>query len=121
MRESNLLDIIHDVTHQIPEQLVVLPTDRNASHKRPWWRQGALPQSNPFGALGLAYCVHCKQEVDVDTEAHHEGTVYVWRQRCLRCGIQCNFGVYQNIPLLQTPALLNMSLEWVFEPGKDRR
>jgi hypothetical protein len=90
-------------------------------HKRPWWRQGALPQSNPFGALGLAYCIYCKQEVDVDTEAHHEGTLYVWRQRCLRCGRYCNFGMYQNVPLFNNTGLSHAALEWVFTPGKDRR
>ena len=46
-----LLDIIHDVIHQKAELLVVLPTDYHATHKRPWWRQWALPQSNPFGAF----------------------------------------------------------------------
>ena len=75
MNEPTLLSIIHNMKHQATEPLVVLPSDPLASHKRPWWRQGGLSQSNPFGALGLVYCVDCKQEVDVDTETHHEGTV----------------------------------------------
>lgn len=113
--------MLHKIDYDETGPLVVLPHDPRATHKRPWWRQGALPQSNPFGALGLSYCVFCKQEVDVDTEAHHEGTVYVWRQRCLRCGQKCNFGIYQNVPLINNTGLSSVALEWVFEPGKDRR
>jgi hypothetical protein len=112
---------VHELRQLAQEPHIMTPFDPRASHRRPWWRQGALPQSNPFGALGLAWCVHCKQEVDVDTEAHHEGTLYVWRQRCLRCGRYSNFGVYQNVPLGGNPGIPTMALERVFEPGKDRR
>lgn len=116
-----IYELLQAVQNSSNEPAIVSPSHPLAKHRRPWWRQGALPQSNPFGALGLAYCVHCKQETDVDTEAHHEGTLYVWRQRCLRCGKQCNFGIYHNVPLVVNTGVPKVALEWVFTPGQDRR
>lgn len=101
--------------------LVVLPSDPRAAHRRPWWRQGALENSTPFGTTGLGWCVHCRDETDADTEAHHSGTVYVYRQRCLRCGQVRHFGVYHNIPLLSTQPLPAGALVWCAAPGADRR
>lgn len=101
--------------------LVVLPSDPRAQHKRPWWRQGGLENSTPFATTGLGWCVHCQDETDADTEAHHSGTVYVYRQRCLRCGKVRHFGVYSHVPLLSQQPLPAVALTWCFAEGADRR
>jgi hypothetical protein len=76
--------------------------------------------SSPFSSFGLEWCPRCETEVDCDTEAHHEGTTYVYRRRCLRCGRVLKAGVFDNVPLLGQP-LPGVAVEWITEPGMDRR
>lgn len=76
----------------------------------------------PFGAgNGPEWCPRCRTEVDHETQAHHEGTSYGWKRWCLRCGKVLSFGVFENVPLLSGVALPAAALEWVMEPGRDRR
>lgn len=91
--------------------------------QRPWYMR-SYPRSgrNPFDSLGDDYCIRCKQVVDTDTEAHHEGTTYAYRRRCCRCGLVVNWGVYDNVAVLEGPTTgLVQAFEWTFEPGQDRR
>jgi hypothetical protein len=77
--------------------------------------------SSPFTTFGLEWCSRCRMEVDCDTRAHHEGTLYVYKRWCLRCGKVLKRGIYDNVPLLSSRPLPAAALEWTTEPGKDRR
>jgi len=88
--------------------------------KIPWYQTRTEVGGNPFASLGLDWCTHCKMEVDTDTEAHHQGDVYVYRRRCLRCGRWVKYGSYR-IPLVgKTRTMPPKVLVWIHEPGKDR-
>ena len=69
----------------------------------------------------LEYCTTCKDEVDTDTQARHQGTTYLWRRRCLRCGQVLARGIYHNVPILSAVPLPAGSAEWTTTPGVDRR
>ena len=96
------------------------------SRTRPWYMTG-VPRSgrNPFQHLGRDYCLHCKMDVDVDTEAHMQGTTYAYRVQCGRCGRFINWGWYNQVAVLSGPSspLLKPDIkacEWIFERGHDR-
>lgn len=89
--------------------------------KIPWYRGKTEVGGNPFASLGLDWCHRCRMEVDTDTEAHHQGDIYVYRRQCRRCGITIKYGAYRA-PLVGTanaplPAKVYV---WLHEPGKDR-
>ena len=75
---------------------------------------------NPFDSIGRDYCLFCKQDVDVDTEAHHEGGTYAYRRQCCRCGQTINWGVYNATMLEGMTNKLNAAYQWVAQPGQDR-
>jgi hypothetical protein len=92
--------------------------------------RAGLPSASPFTALTsvsgvpsgkLEWCPKCQDEVDTDTQAHHQGVTYSWKRLCLRCGQSLAHGVYHNVPLLSTVPLPAGTMEWVIEPGVDRR
>jgi hypothetical protein len=76
--------------------------------------------SSPFTSFGLEWCGRCKTEVDCDTAAEHNGTLYVYKRWCLRCGKVLKRGIYENVPLIGNP-LPAAALEWTTKPEKDRR
>jgi len=80
-----------------------------------------LSSASPFTAGGLMHCIPCRQEVDTNTEAHHEGTTYAYKVSCLRCGNVIQHGIYHNVPLLSTIPLPAGTVEWTTKPGPDRR
>lgn len=101
--------------------LVATPyTNLRRAVGRPWWMTTARLDRNPFDFQGLEYCVTCKQDVDTDTEAHHKGSTYVYRKRCLRCGAVMSWGTYDHVPLLETRTPIR-AIHWALEPGLDRR
>ena len=75
---------------------------------------------NPFATLGIEWCPRCRMEVDCDTDAVQDGTVYAYRRRCMRCGKVVKSGIYSNVVMLGEP-IPGSKLEWVTEPGADRR
>lgn len=87
--------------------------------RRPWWHAGQSG-GNPFVSLGLEYCTRCRDEVDTDTDAAHRDGTYVYRRRCLRCGMAIKYGAYQA-PLVGAGRLPAAAFEWITEPGQDRR
>ncbi len=77
--------------------------------------------SSPFTSFGLEWCDRCQQEVDTETQAEHRETTYVYRRRCLRCGKVIKAGIYDNVPILSGIPLPPVALEWITDPGMDRR
>jgi hypothetical protein len=86
---------------------------------RPWWMTTARVDRNPFDFTGDDYCSTCHEIVDTDTEAHHRGTQYVYRKRCLRCGHVIAWGSFDNVPLLSRAPIA--AVHWAMKPGQDRR
>ena len=82
------------------------------------WRRG---NGQPFEAFGLEWCERCRQAVDTETQAAHRGTVYVWKRWCRRCGKVISYGKYDNCPIVSDSDLQACAIEWVAEPGEDRR
>ena len=78
-------------------------------------------QGNPFATLGVEWCPRCKMEVDCDTQAEHRGTEYVYKRTCNRCGKVVKSGGFQNVPLIGGESLSPVAMEWITEPGIDRR
>lgn len=76
--------------------------------------------SSPFESFGLEWCSRCRMEVDCDTQAHHQGTTYVYKRWCLRCGKIIKKGVYDNVTLIGEP-IPQVALEWISTPELDRR
>jgi hypothetical protein len=73
-------------------------------------------------SLKLEYCPTCKDEVDTETHAHHEGTTYAYKRWCLRCGHVLARGIYHNVPILSDVPLPAGTAEWTLAPGgPDRR
>ena len=100
-----------------------MPKSSKLLTNRPWWAVGKTQWGGtPFSTLGLAWCCWCKMEVDSDTEAHHEGTTYVYRRNCCRCGhvIACG-AVEAPIVAGGRAALPPKALRWVHDVTKDRR
>lgn len=79
-----------------------------------------LSSANPFKTFGTEWCPRCRMEVDCDTEAHHEGTVYGYKRSCRRCGRVIMRGLFNNVPLLSNVPLPPAALEWSLKPGQDR-
>lgn len=69
----------------------------------------------------LEYCPRCRDEVDTDTRAHHQGTTYAFKRMCLRCGQVLARGIYHNVPILSDVPLPAGTVEWTTAPGPDRR
>jgi hypothetical protein len=90
--------------------------------KRPWYMTKPRSGRNPFDSLGRDYCLNCRQDVDTDTEAHHQGTTYVYKRNCCRCGDVINWGAYDQVAVLDgpTPGLIR-AMEWIYDPKQDRR
>lgn len=78
------------------------------------------PQGSAVPTGKLEHCPNCRDEVDTDTQAHHQGVTYSWRRRCLRCGHVLGRGVYHNVPLLSDVPIPAGTMEWTTTPGKDR-
>ena len=94
------------------------------SHTRPWYIQGRIQVGgNPFSSLGLDYCTTCKDEVDTDTDAQYSSMdgVYVYRRRCCVCGTVIKFGAVQVPMVTGGRPLPAAALQWITEPGQDRR
>ena len=92
--------------------------------------RAGLTSASPFTPLAsgngvpvgkLEFCPRCKDEVDTETQAHHQGTTYSFRRRCLRCGQVLAHGVYRNVPIFSDTPLPAGTMEWVTTPGKDNR
>lgn len=79
--------------------------------------------ANPFATLGVEWCPRCEMEVDCDTNAVHEGTFYGYKRTCNRCGKVVKAGGWNNVPILSggSPLFANVQIEWMTEPGIDRR
>ena len=86
--------------------------------------------ANPFASLRsgsgipsgkLEYCPTCRDEVDTDTQGHHQGTTWAWRRSCLRCGQVLARGIYHNVPILSAVPMPKAMVEWTTTPGPDRR
>ena len=89
---------------------------------RPWYMMN-YPRSgrNPFDSIGRDYCLFCKQDVDVDTEAHQHGTTYAYRRLCCRCGRPINWGCIDRVAVLEGPTPSSIrAFEWVRQRGQDR-
>jgi hypothetical protein len=69
----------------------------------------------------LEWCPTCHDEVDTDTQARHQGTTYMYRRACLRCGHVLARGIYHNVPILSGVPLPAGVVEWTTAPGVDRR
>ncbi len=69
----------------------------------------------------LEYCPTCRDEVDTDTQARHQGLTYSYKRACLRCGHVLARGIYHNIPILSAVPLPAGTVEWTLSPGVDRR
>ncbi len=87
-----------------------------------------LPSASPFASLqggipsaNLEWCPTCRDEVDTDTRAHHQGTTYAYKRSCLRCGQVLARGIYHNVPILSAVPLPAGTVEWTTAPGLDRR
>ena len=102
------------------EPLVVLPNDPRATHKRPWWRQGAMVGGNPFASFGLDWCPRCRSETDTDTQAEVGEGCYVYKRTCCRCGTVIKYGCCQ-VQMLSERPLPAAAFHWVMTPGKDKR
>lgn len=76
--------------------------------------------SNPFTSVGLKWCAACRMDVDTRTASHHRGTMYVYKQTCLRCGAVLDRGVCDNVVLVGRP-LPAAAVEWTLEPDKVTR
>jgi hypothetical protein len=87
-----------------------------------WAQRYRLGHSSatPFSSFGLEWCPRCRMEVDCDTQAHHQGTTYVYKRWCLRCGRVIKRGVYDNVVMLSGQPLPAAALEWSTSPGQDR-
>lgn len=81
------------------------------------------PSATPFAHVGeLKYCVTCRQDVDADMQAHHQGVTYSWKMWCRRCGGVIERGIYHNVPLVSEVPLPAAVVEWSLAPGgPDRR
>lgn len=71
--------------------------------------------ASPFTPLARAWCVPCRQDVDVDTAVAHRGTTYLFKQICRRCGGVMQHGVYQNVPLVGLTPLPADVVAWTRE------
>lgn len=69
----------------------------------------------------LEWCPRCKDEVDTETQARHQGTTYSYKRWCLRCGEVLARGIYHNVPILSDVPLPAGTVEWTTAPGVDRR
>lgn len=74
--------------------------------------------ANPFEAPRLEWCPTCHMQVDHETEGQHQGTTYVYRRRCKRCGSVIARGLFDNVSVLGPP---QNAVEWTQEIGADRR
>lgn len=92
--------------------------------------RAGLPSASPFTPVAcgsgipaghLEWCPRCGDEVDTDTQAHHQGVTYSFKRSCLRCGVVLAHGVYHNVPILSSVPLPAGTMEWVTQPGVDRR
>lgn len=85
-----------------------------------------LPSATPFkaetktGERG-AWCPRCHDETDFEERVHHQGTTYAFKRWCRRCGQVMAHGVYHNVPILSHVPLPPGTMQWVTEPGPDRR
>lgn len=78
--------------------------------------------ASPFASLGIQWCPRCRMEVDCDTQSFHRGTVFAYRRACGRCGRVIMGGTYNQVPLVGgTSPLMREAIEFVTEPGADRR
>ena len=91
--------------------------------QRPWWAVGKTQWGGtPFSTLGLDYCVWCKMQVDTDTDAQHDGTTYVYRRNCRRCGrVVASGAVTAPVVSGGKAGLPAKALQWIHHVGKDRR
>jgi len=89
-----------------------------------------FPSASPFASLQaktgipsnkLEWCPTCHDEVDTETQAHHQGTTYSWKRWCLRCGHVLARGIYHNVPLLSDVPVPAAVTEWTLKPEQDRR
>lgn len=92
--------------------------------------RAGLASASPFTPLAhasgipagkLEWCACCRDEVDTDTQAHHQGVTYAFKRSCLRCGTVLAHGVYHNVPIISSVPLPPGTMEWVTTPGEDRR
>lgn len=99
---------------------VTVPSVGALRGARPWWHAGHRVLGNPFTSLGEDWCPRCGP-TDANTEAAHAGTTYAFKRWCRRCGRVLKWGVWDNVPLLSDRPLPEAALEWVADPGRDRR
>lgn len=109
---------------EIISPYIPVATAIGQGHYRPWWMQGKIQVGgNPFSSLGLDYCIVCRDEVDTDTEAEYSSMegVYVYRRRCVVCGSVIKFGAVQVPMITGGKPLPAAALQWITDPGQDRR
>lgn len=70
----------------------------------------------PFTQYGLEWCNACQMEVDADTQAANQGTLYLWKRLCKRCGVVLKRGIYDAG---KTP-FPKVAFDWLTEAGKNR-
>ena len=89
---------------------------------KPWFIVGKMQVGgNPFASFGLDWCPRCCSETDCDTDAEYGDGTYVYRRRCVRCGKVVKFGAFQVPMICGDRPLPAATIQWVLDPGKDRR
>lgn len=77
---------------------------------------------NPIESIApLEYCSSCQDDVDVEVDEGKWGKVFVYRKRCLRCGIVMQWGVAKAALQSTDPTLTKDVAMWIQTTGKDRR
>lgn len=71
--------------------------------------------ASPFTPMARAWCIPCRQDVDVVAEAQHRGTTYLFKRICKRCGTVLQHGVFQNVPLIHAEPLSADVVRWTRE------
>jgi hypothetical protein len=89
--------------------------------KRRFQRLGVTPfeavptPGLPFTYHGQEWCPTCNEAVDVQTMAVNQGTLYLFKRLCRRCGKILVRGVYDKV----SGSLPGVAHEWLNEKGKD--